>query len=117
MSIAYADVFPVLAGALLEFKPSLEYREDCLSYPFLSDMVRYVCSRAYPEFPEYELLMRQFPDLLERLISEGDRGVRDLAHDAPESVWGWEEQEIVSRYFGTQTRELWMPICAGERGQ
>jgi len=84
MSIDYSDVFPVLAQALPDFSPSPVDWEDRLSYPFLNQMAWFVCDRAYPELPEYETLMRQFAGLFERLISEGDSNVHDLAHDALE---------------------------------
>jgi len=59
MPIDYADVFSILADALPEFKPSAEDLEDRLSYPFPSDMVRFVCDRAYPDIPEYDTRLRR----------------------------------------------------------
>jgi hypothetical protein len=120
MSIAFADVFPVLAEALPDFRPSPQELEECLSYVFLSDMVRFVCDRSCSGFPEYEILMYQFANLLERLIVEGDSDVHDLAHDALDSVWEREEygeREVLAHHFGPMTRELWERICAGEHGQ
>jgi hypothetical protein len=114
MTIAFRDVFPVLAGALPEFRPAAEDWEDRLSYPFINDMVRFVSDRAYPE---YEDLMSQFSTLLEKLISTGDQDVRDLAHEALDTLWGREEKDFVSRYFGPKTHEMWTRICAGEHGQ
>jgi hypothetical protein len=116
MSIAFADVFQVLAEALPDFKASPEDWEDG-AYPFLSDMVRYVCDRSYSGFPEYEILMQQFADLLEQLISEGDSDVHDLALDGLDSVWEHEERDEIAKHFGPRTREAWERICAGEHGQ
>ncbi len=79
-------------------------------------MVTFVCDRADPGLQEYEALMQQFAALFERLISEGDSNVHDLAHDGLESVWEREERDFVVGYFGPKTRELWGRICAGERG-
>jgi hypothetical protein len=116
VSIDYSDVFPVLANALPEFSPSSEDWEDCLSYPFLNEMVRFVCDRAYLGIPEYEPLMQQFAALFERLISEGDSNVHDLAHDALETVWEHrEERDLIAAHFGPKTRELWERIYGGER--
>jgi hypothetical protein len=109
--------FPVLIEALPEFKPSPDDLEDHLSYLVMSDMVRYVCDRSYSGFPEYETLMQQFADLLERLISEGDSNVHDLAHDGLDSVWEHEERDELAKHVGPKTREVWERICAGEHGQ
>src|SRR6266702_784117 len=100
MTIAFQDVFPVLAEALDDFKASEEDWEDRLSYPFLNDMVRFVSDRAYPG---YEPLMRHFAALLEKLIEEGDRDVRDLVHDGLETLWEKTEREFVAQYFGPRT--------------
>ena len=113
-SIEFENVFDVLAEGLTDFKPSeSEWEEDRLSYPFLSDMVRYVCDRAYPEF---ETSLRQFADLLEKLIGEGDSRVHDLARDALDTLWGQDEREFISGYLGPKTREVWKRIRAGEHG-
>jgi hypothetical protein len=112
MTIEFEDVFPILADAIPEFKPSAEDLEDRLSYLFLNDMARWVCDRGYPGF---ENQMGQFAALFEKLISEGDSNVHDLAHDALETVWEGDEREFVARHFGPKTRELWDRICAGER--
>jgi hypothetical protein len=107
MSIDYSDVFSILAEALPEFAPSEADLEDRLSYPFLSEMVRFLCNRAYPEFPEYDKMMREFASLIEKLISDGDSNVHDLAHDGLESVWEHrEERDVISNYFGPKTQEL-----------
>jgi len=116
MIIAFEDVFPVLAGALGDFQATKEDWEERNAYFFLSDMVEFVCDRSYPGFPEYEIVMRQFSELLERLINEGDRNVNDLAHDALESVWEREERAELAKHFGPKTQKLWERICAGERG-
>jgi hypothetical protein len=114
MSIDYADVCSVLAEALPDFRPSEVDMKDRLSYIILNDMVRFACDRAYPE---YETLMEQFAALFERLISEGDSNVHDLALDALDTVWEHrEEREFVARHFGPRTREVWERICAGEHG-
>jgi hypothetical protein len=118
MTIDYADVFPVLAEALPDFEPSAVDWEDRLCYPFLYAMVRFVCDRAHPEFPEYEKLIRRFSALMERLILEGDSDVQDLAHGALETVWEHgEERDAIARHFEPKTLELWKRICDGERGQ
>jgi hypothetical protein len=117
MRITFADVFPLLAEPLSGFEASPEDWEEHAAYCFLGDMVRFVCDRAYPQFPDNKSLLRQFAALMERLISEGDRDVHDLAHDALESVWAREEREFVASYFGPETTELWARICSGERGQ
>ena len=117
MSIDYADVFPVLTEAVPEFKPSPGDLYDQLPYAYLNYMVRYVCDRAYPQLQECDKLLREFAVLMENLISDGDFDVHDLAHDALESVWARAEGEVVARYFGAETRELWGRICAEERGQ
>ncbi|HXR38186.1 MAG TPA: hypothetical protein VN776_03810 [Terracidiphilus sp.] len=51
MSIAFEDAFAVVATAMPKFKVSAAEWEDRLAYPLLNDMVRWVCDRAYPEFP------------------------------------------------------------------
>jgi hypothetical protein len=117
VTIAYADVFPVIAEAMPDFEPSKEDWDNRLSYPFLSEMVRFVCDRSYPGGLEYEILRNQLAGLLEYLISEGDNDVHDLAHDALESVWDREERDVLAQHFGPVTRVLWRKICAGERGQ
>jgi len=117
MTIDYHDVFPILAEAMPDFKPSSADWEDRLSHVFLSDMVRFVCDRSYPGFPEYEILMRQFAELLERLIFEGDPNVHDLAHDALDSIWKHEERDELSKHFGPKTQEMWKLICCGMHGQ
>jgi hypothetical protein len=116
MTIAFEAVFPVLAEAIPGFKAYPEDLYEGLAYPFLSHMVRFVCDRGYAGLPEYEPLLSQFAALLESLISDGDRDVHDLAHDALESVWAREEREFVASFFGPKTRALWVRICAGERG-
>jgi hypothetical protein len=114
MTIAFQDVFPVLAQALPDFKASEEDWEDRISYAFLSDMVRFVCDRGYPGS---DGLMTGFARLLETLLILGDSDVKDLVHDALESVWAREERDFVAMHFGLKTSELWTRICAGERGQ
>jgi|HubBroStandDraft_2_1064218.scaffolds.fasta_scaffold1687253_1 hypothetical protein len=106
MSIAFADVFPVLAEALPDFKPDNE--NDGLCYLFLNDMVRWVCDRAYPEF---ERQMEEFATLFEKLLTEGDSDIRDLTQDALETLWDHEEREVVASHFGPKTQELWKLIC------
>ena len=112
MEIAYANVFDVLTGAMPECPPDPSDREDRLSYVYLSDMTRYVCDRAYPEC---EVVLRQFSALLEKLFTEGDPDVHDLAHDALENVWARrEERTFVAHFFGAATREVWLRVRAGE---
>lgn len=94
MAIPYQDVFPVLAEALPDFRASSEDWDDRLSYPFLSDMVRFVSDRAIPEF---EPLMHQFGILLEGLTTEGDRDVQDLVHDGLETLWEKSDRDFVAR--------------------
>jgi hypothetical protein len=113
MSIDFADAFQVIAEALPDFSPSDEGRGEQITYFFLNDMVRFVANRAYPEF---ETLMLEFAALLEKLISEGDRNVRDLAHDALESLSGQDDRDFLASHFGPTTREMWDRICGGERG-
>ena len=110
MTIAFETVFPVLAEALPDFKPSEEDWEDNLSYPFMSDMVRFVSDRGYPGFDE---LMSRFARLLEILLTDGDSDVKDLVHDALESLWARDERDFVAMHFGLKTRKLWNRICAG----
>ena len=73
-------------------------------------MIRFVCNRACPEF---ETSIRQFADLFEKLISEGDRNVHDLAHDGFEALWEHDEREFISGYFGPKTRDLGIVFVSG----
>jgi hypothetical protein len=54
---------------------------------------------------------------MEKLISDGDSKVHDLAHDGLDSVWACQEREIVAGYFGSKTREIWKRICSEEHGR
>jgi hypothetical protein len=111
MSFSIADAFPILAEAIPECPPAPEDWEDQLSYIYINDLVRYVCDRAYVEF---EPLHTHFAALLEKLYTEGDESVHDLAHDALETVWEHREAgTFVAQYFGPKTREVWLRICAG----
>ena len=115
MSIAYWDVFDVLAEAMPECPPAPDDWEDRLSYIYINDIVRYVCKWAYPDF---EPLLKRFAALMERLFIEGDENVQDLAHDALEAVWDHREEGVfVAKYFEPRTREVWLRICAGEHSQ
>ena len=115
MTIDYADVFDILAEAMPECPPEPGDWEDRLSYIYINNLVRYVCDRAYLDF---EPLLKQFAALMERLYTEGDEPVCDLAHEALDSLWCHdEERDVVARYFGPKTTEVWLRICAGEHGQ
>jgi hypothetical protein len=92
-SVDFEEVFQVLAEALPDFEPTREGLEDGLSHPFLNDMVRFVCDRAYPE---YDALKYQFAVLSERLISEGDNRVHDLAHDTLDGLWEHRDERDVN---------------------
>ena len=107
--ITFANVFPILAEAWPEFTASAPDRvEDRLSYPFLNDMVRFVCDRVYPEF---DPLLHRFAALLENLLADGDSDVRDLVHDALETLRSHEEREKIADHFGHRTRDLWKQVC------
>ncbi len=107
--ISYEQVFPTLAEALPDFTASRQdWVEDQLSYPFVNDMVRFVCDRAYPEF---DPMISQFAALLERLLSHGDERVHELVHDALEGLWSSDAPAIVTSHFGPKTRELWNLVC------
>jgi hypothetical protein len=111
MAITVDNVFSVLVEAMPEFKPNEV--NDGLSYPYLNDMVRFVSNRAYPE---YELLLRQFAALIERLLTEGDEQVCWLAEDGLDTLCGHEdaaERDMVASHFGTTSRVLWRKVCAG----
>jgi len=116
VELYYSFVFPVLADALAEFKPSAADLQEPLPYIFMFQMVEFVCDRAYAGLPQVNPSLRQFATLMERLISDGDSDVHDLAHDGLESVWAREEGEFVASFFGPKTRALSVRICAGERG-
>jgi len=108
MRIDKADVFDALAKAMPDFPPQSGDWERRLTYVYLSDMTRYVCDRAYPE---YEVVLRQFSTLLERLFTEGDSDVRDLAQDALETVWEHcEERTFVAHFFGPATKDAWLKL-------
>jgi hypothetical protein len=101
--IKLQEVFPILADAVGGFVPSEEVREEALSYPFISDMVRFVNDRSYVGTSE----AKQLAKLLERLFVEGDHDVHDLAVDALETVSEQENGEIIAQEFGPVTTQVW----------
>lgn len=109
MPISHEEVFPILAEALPEFTAShQDWVEDRLSYPFINDMVRFVCDRAFPEF---DSVLKRFAALLEQLLSGGDERVRWLVKDALEGLWSSEVRALVASHFGPKTQELWELVC------
>lgn|GEM_PF-3403486 len=108
--IVWEKVFPILAEAIPGFGPSQEEWEDCLCYPFISDMVRFVNDRTYLGTAESEHLAR----LLENLLTKGDGNVHDLAVDAIETVWGSENGRSIAEHFGQESKKIWDEI--GRRG-
>ena len=108
MSIVYSEVFPILAKAVPGFEPDEEDWKEPAEYIFLYDMVKFVCERT-PSRSNTEA--RALAALLERLLLEGDRDVRDLVQDGLEHVWDCDTREFIAKYFGQKTRELWIQVC------
>jgi hypothetical protein len=107
MTIAFTDVFPILASALPGFQADKEDWKESASYFFLSDMVRFVCQRTSPwSIDEAD----QFAALMEQLATEGDEETQYLVIDALESLWEHEEREIVATRFGPETNQLWIEL-------
>jgi hypothetical protein len=103
MTIAWEEVFPMLAEAVPGFRPSKEGWEDRLSYPYISDMVRFVNDQTFLGDAEAKQLSR----LLETLLADGDSMVHDLAVDAVETVSECENGILIAAHFGPETRRIW----------
>ena len=113
MTIEYCDVFPVLAKAVSGCEPTKQYWDELLPYVFINDLVRFVCDRGYPDF---DGVLGQFGELVERLLTEGDDEVRNLAHDALDTVCSHKdlaERDAVVQHFGPTTMKAWERICGG----
>jgi hypothetical protein len=104
MSLAYSNVFPVLASAVPGFEASADDWAEPLAYCFLNDMVRFVCDKTLAE-PGVEA--ERFSDLLERLIAEGDDETQYLVIDALEGLVEHENKEIVAARFGPLACRRW----------
>jgi hypothetical protein len=82
-TIQFSDVFPILAMALPGFRATEDDWEDRTCYFFLSDMIGFVCDRAGSgSIAEAQNLTA----LLDRLLSEGDSDVHDLAMDGLDTI-------------------------------
>ena len=105
MTIEYADVFPILAAALPDFKASeLDWQEP-LPYIFLGQMQDFVCRTAGSgSFIEID----QFASMLEKLTLEGDNNVQDLVLDALDGLLECDLRDIVAARFGPKVHQLWV---------
>jgi len=105
MTIEYADVFPILAAALPDFKASeLDWQEP-LPYIFLGQMQDFVCQKARSgSFIESD----QFSSLLEKLALEGDNNVQDLVLDGLDGLLDCDLGNLVAARFGPRVRQLWV---------
>jgi hypothetical protein len=108
MSIAYSEVFPILAKAVPGFEADEEDWKEPTPYFFLGDMVAFVCERT-PSRSNAEA--SALAALLERLLLEGDSDIRDLVQDGLECVLDCDTREFIAKYFGQKTRELWVQVC------
>jgi hypothetical protein len=104
MTIAFWDVFPILAQAIPAFPATEDDLEDPLPYMFINDMVRFVCLR------ESESEMDQLAELLEKLLAEGDDETRYLAMDAIETLGEKPEGPMVAKRFSPKSREIWATV-------
>jgi hypothetical protein len=117
MTIAFQDAFAVLAVSMPKFKVSASEWDERLAYPLLSDMVRWICNRAHPEFPDFEKFMQRFADILEKLISRGDNDIQDLVRYGLNCLREYKEGNFVAAYFKPKTHEMWQRISVGEHCQ
>lgn len=107
MNLQYADVFPLLAGALSDFRPSHEDWIGPAPYFFLGDMISFVCQKAGSgSLVEVD----QLSALLEKLALEGDDDVQDLLLDSLEGLRECDLKDVVAERFGPIVKSLWNAI-------
>jgi hypothetical protein len=105
MTIAYADVFPILAAALPDFGASEQDWQEPLPYIFLGQMQDFVCQRAgLGSFIEID----QFASMLEKLTLEGDDEVQYLVLDALDGLLDCDLKGLVAARFGPKVHQLWV---------
>jgi hypothetical protein len=106
MHIEWEGVSSILREAFPGFQPTIVDWDDDLSYPLMSDLIRYVDERVPLESGE----AKQLGDLLERFLVDGDMNVRDLAVDAIETVWEQENSSSIASHFGPESQRIWRTL-------
>jgi hypothetical protein len=104
ITIAYAEVFAILANALPECAATEGDWIVPLPYVRMQEILSFVCLQAGLGNSD---AIEKFAALLEMLSSRGEEAVRDLVIDALAGVRGCKFEEIIASRLGFRTKELW----------